>query len=282
MRPVHRVSVVSQTHTHEVMFGETEVRKRFRSWDDGEAEREWACLNLLANHAPGVAPRPLRREIADDGAPVVVMERLHGTPLGGGSLTPVQTGSLGRALRRLYDVPLDAVAAFGITERRGGPSTAPASILEWLREPYEFSACQDPGLVEEALGSALAWLEDGGGLPSPHLAALGIADLNPANVIWDGHACRLIDFEDAGLSDPAFELADHVEHLAGRLGQVYDSEALIEAVGLSDDEHERMGLYRPLWSAFWLAMLLPGNGGFRRNPPGTTEAQARHLLAYLG
>jgi len=29
-------------------------------------------------------------------------------------------------------------------------------------------------------------------------------------------------------------------------------------------------------------MLLPGNGGFRRNPPGTTEAQATHLLALLG
>jgi hypothetical protein len=37
-------------------------------------------------------------------------------------------------------------------------------------------------------------------------------------------------------------------------------------------------VYRALWASFWLAILLPGNGGFRRNPQGTTEAQAGHLL----
>ena len=43
-----------------------------------------------------------------------------------------------------------------------------------------------------------------------------------------------------------------------------------------------MAAYRPLWAAFWLAMLLPGNGGWRRNPPGTTEAQAVHFMALAG
>jgi hypothetical protein len=28
-------------------------------------------------------------------------------------------------------------------------------------------------------------------------------------------------------------------------------------------------------------MLLPGNEGWRRNPAGTTEAQARHLMGLL-
>ena len=36
-----------------------------------------------------------------------------------------------------------------------------------------------------------------------------------------------------------------------------------------------MAAYRPLVGAFWLAMLLPGNGAWRRNPRGTTEAQCR-------
>jgi thiamine kinase-like enzyme len=114
------------------------------------------------------------------------------------------------------------------------------------------------------------------------LVALGISDLNPANVLWDGEACRLVDFEDGGLTDPAYELADHTEHLAGRLAGVYDRSALVRAVGLSADERARMDAYRPLWAAFWLAMLLPGNGGFDRNPRGTTEAQAAHLLDLLG
>lgn len=271
---------MAQTHTHDLVLGDAEVRKRFLSWSDGEVDREWASLTLLADHAPGVAPRPLRRE-TEDGAPVVVMERLYGTPLGDAPLTPAQTEALGGALRRLYDVPLEAVAAAGITERRGGPSSARGSIREWLGGSYDLTECQDQSLVEHAIEAGLAWLDDGGDLPAPQLVAFGIADLNPTNVIWDGQTCRLIDFEDAGLTDPAFELADHIEHLAGRLGQVYDAEVLVHAVGLSADQRERMALYRLLWAAFWLAMLLPGNGGFRRNPPGTTEAQAKHLLGYL-
>ena len=110
---------------------------------------------------------------------------------------------------------------------------------------------------------------------------LGIADLNPANVLWDGERCRLVDFEDGGLSDPAYELADHVEHLAGRLTGVYDARPWSTRSGSTGPRGARFGAYRPLWAAFWLAMLLPGNGGWRRNPAGTTEAQARHLLALL-
>lgn len=59
-------------------------------------------------------------------------------------------------------------------------------------------------------------------------------------------------------------------------------DALVDAVGLARDERIRMAAYRPLWAVFWLIMLLPHNGGFRRNPPGTTELQARHVLEMLG
>jgi Ser/Thr protein kinase RdoA (MazF antagonist) len=270
-----------QTHTHDLTFTGTEVHKRYVSWDDGEAEREWACLTVLATHAPGVAPRPIRR-ISSGGGPVVVMERLPGRPLGDAPLTHAQTVALGGALRRLYDVPLDAVSAAGISERRYGPTTQQQTLTEWLGDSYHLTACLEPTLVAEAVGAASAWLARPDVLPEPHLVALGISDLNPANVLWDGDTCRLVDFEDGGLTDPAYELADHVEHLAGRLADVFDAEALVDAVGLSDAERERMRAYRPLWAAFWLAMLLPGNGGFRRNPPGTTEDQATRVLAMLG
>ncbi|MCY7401268.1 MAG: hypothetical protein LH477_09955 [Nocardioides sp.] len=43
-----------------------------------------------------------------------------------------------------------------------------------------------------------------------------------------------------------------------------------------------MAAHRPLWAAFWLWMLLPGNGSWRRNPRGTTEDQAAHFLALVG
>jgi Ser/Thr protein kinase RdoA (MazF antagonist) len=271
---------VVQTQTHHLTFTETEVHKRYVSWDRGEADREWGCLTLLADHAPGVAPLPLRRATYD-GGPVVVMERLFGQPLGGDPLTPAQTTALGFALRRLYDVPLEVVHAAGLSERLYGPTTQARDVTAWLSEPYDLGVCQDPKLVAKAVDEACTWLATPDNLPEPRLVALGISDLNPANILWDGDTCRLVDFEDGGLTDPAYELADHVEHIAGRLAGVFDRDALVGAVGLSAEERERMRDYRPLWAAFWLAMLMPGNGGFRRNPPGTTEVQATHLLALL-
>lgn len=281
---------MTQTQTHDLTFTATEVRKRYVRWDRGEADREWGCLTLLAEQAPGVAPRPLRRT-TDGDAPVVVMERLRGTALGGVPLTPAQTTSLGAALRQLYAVPHEAIVDAGITERLYGPSTLPRDVTEWLSGSYDLAQCQDAVVVEVAIGAALAWLDRVDVLPPTQLVALGISDLNPANIIWDGQTCRLVDFEDGGLTDPAYELADHTEHIAGRLGRpgrtspvarrILDPEALVDAVGLSREQRERTQRYRPLWAAFWLAMLLPGNSGFRKNPPGTTEAQAQHLLELL-
>jgi Ser/Thr protein kinase RdoA (MazF antagonist) len=268
------------SQTHDVRFTDTEVRKTFLSWADGEADREWRCLRVIAEHAPGIAPQPLRQETTD-GHPVVIMQRLPGEPLGGTPLTDAQTASLGRTLRHLYDIPPEHVTAAGIGERRFGPSTLPPALSAWLDEPHDLSPCQNPAQVRDAIEATREWLARPDVLPATRLVALGIADLNPANILWDGQTCRLVDFEDGGLTDPAYELADHVEHLAGRLAGVFDPTALATAAGFSDDEWDRMTAYRTLWAAFWLVMLLPGNGGFRRNPPGTTEVQAAHLLTLI-
>ena len=139
--------------THHLTFTETEVRKRYASWQRGEPDREWACLTLLAAHAPGVAPTPLRRETDPDGAPVVVMERLSGDPLGAAPLTAAQTSSLGRALRLTYDVPLDAVLRSGVPERLYGPSALPKKVSEWLSDSPDLAPCQDSRLVRRGIDS---------------------------------------------------------------------------------------------------------------------------------
>ncbi len=266
-----------QTHTHELTFTGAEVRKRFVSWAHGEADREWMMLTLLATHSPGLAPLPLSRGY-DDGAPVVVMTRLPGKPLGDEPLTAEQARELGRVLRQLWEVPVTAARALGMTERRGGPTAQTSLVAESLSAAYDLGLCQDPTLVERGIEAALRWLADGD-LPEPRLTCVGIADLNPANVIWDGSRCRLVDFEEGGLTDQAYEMADHIEHLAGR--GVFDPESVLDAFEPTDDERERVAAYRPLAAAFWLAALLPGNGGWRRNPQGRTEAQAEHLLTLL-
>ncbi len=266
-----------QTHTHELTFTGAEVRKRFVSWAHGEADREWMMLTLLAEHSPGLAPLPLSRAHTD-GAPVIVMERLPGHPLGDGPLSADQTHQLARALRRLWAVPVGAARARGVRERHNGPAVQVSLVVESLGAPYDVRRCQEPALVRRAVDATLAWLADGD-LPEPQLTAVGIADLNPANALWDGSRCRLVDFEEGGLTDPAYEMADHIEHLAMR--GVLEPEALLDALEPTDDEWERAVNYRPLAAAFWLATLLPGNGGWHRNPPGTTEAQAERLLTLL-
>lgn len=267
-----------QTSTHGLTIEETEVRKEFVAHHEEQAEREWASLVLLAELAPGLAPRPLRRE--DGETPVIVMERIPGEPLAPRPLTTLQTQALGASLRRLYDVPVDVAREAGIGPRRYGAAEHAQVMVEWLADDHDLGECLDPVLVGEAVEAARAYVA-APPVPEPRLTAFGIADLNPANVLWDGRTARLLDFEDGGLSDPAYELADHVEHLGSRLPGVYDVQALPGAAGLDDEARERMAAYRPLWAAFWLAMLLPGSGGWRRNPRGTTEGQARHFLALV-
>jgi thiamine kinase-like enzyme len=105
---------------------------------------------------------------------------------------------------------------------------------------------------------------------------------NLDNVLWDGEACRLVDFEEFGVSDIAYELADVLEHASSRLGRRYvDPDALISTIGLTAVQLDRLASYRALMASFWLVMLLPGNGGFTRNPPGSTEDQAAHMLTLI-
>lgn len=44
--------------THDVTVVGRRVVKHYRSWDEGEPEREWAGLTLLHRFAPGWLPSP--------------------------------------------------------------------------------------------------------------------------------------------------------------------------------------------------------------------------------
>jgi Ser/Thr protein kinase RdoA (MazF antagonist) len=208
------------------------------------------------------------------------MGRLPGAPLGGAPLTAPQVAAVGEALARLHAVPATHAAHLG--ERISGPSTMASAVAGGLADDADLGPCRDPGLVAEAVTAARAWLA----APDVALAAdadpvLSQADGNPANLIWDGERVRLLDFEDSGLSDRAYEVADLVEHAATRLPRLASAEALAAATGLPDESRPRLLACRRLFACFWLGMLLPGGRGFDRNPPGSTEDQARHLLALL-
>lgn len=141
----------------------------------------------------------------------------------------------------------------------------------------------DPALIRAAVLSAREWVsideKDVDRIVDPVIAR---GDGNLDNALWDGVICRLVDFEEFGVSDIAYELADVLEHASCRLGRFLEPEALLAHFDLTASQERRLASFRTMMATFWLVMLLPGNGGFRRNPAGSTEDQARHVLDLLG
>ena len=113
-------------------------------------------------------------------------------------------------------------------------------------------------------------------------AVLGQGDGNLANFLWDGGQVRIVDFEDSGPSDRAFELAVLVEHLSAWPGARLDTGPFLARFRLTGQEKARLTECRRLLALFWLLMLLPGGPASTRNPPGTLSLQASRLLTLLG
>jgi hypothetical protein len=153
-------------------------------------------------------------------------------------------------------------------------------LRSWIAEPF-------PALsptVGVALSAVSSWL----GSSEVRFLARPLAervftqaDGNLSNFLWDGARCRVVDFEDSGVSDPAYEAADLIEHVSAWLPGLVDGDALVEALGFSRAQRTRLVGFRRLMAVFWLMMLLPGNPGHHRNPPGSTERQAEHVLELL-
>ncbi|TMR11201.1 aminoglycoside phosphotransferase [Nonomuraea turkmeniaca] len=118
---------------------------------------------------------------------------------------------------------------------------------------------------------------------SPFPPVLGMTDGNRANYLWDAGSgeIRIVDWEDSGTSDRAFELAEVTEHISRVDGHLDDDE-LLACLDLTAAEAARVHDFRRLIALSWLYMLGPGGPFAARNPPGTLERQAERVLALLG
>lgn len=262
--------------THGIEPASRSVTKRFPEQERELCEREWRALELLAAHAPGLAPEPLRLDAAAV-RPSVVMSRLPGEPLRGAPLTEQKVKALAVAVRRLHAaVPPDVLDALPL---RPGHQR---EIIAWIRvRAAAASHTSLPDVVRRALGSGLAWLA-GSGLEDtgwPDFAPVfGPGDGNLANYLWDGHRVRVVDFEASGRSDRAFELAEITEHVASWVEHPLDVGLFLEQFDLTAAEAARMQDCRRLLALVWLFLLAFDEG---RNPPGTAERQAERLSHLL-
>lgn len=267
--------------THEVRIDRARriVVKRFRSDHRGEPIREWTALSLLARFAPGLAPAPVSADL-NCPFPVITMSWLPGTELSAVAVTPARTGALAEALDQLWrSVP---------SIHRQFPAAVapkPAAFTHQVHEMLAASpALGDDPAVARSRAAATAWLEYAG-LESPGRAGrdavLGHGDPCLANYLYDGNRVRLVDFEDSGPSDRAFELAILTEHISAWSDARLDADDFLAMFDLTRAEQSRVRDFRRLAALYWLIMLRPGGPSSTRNPPGTLERQADRLLGLL-
>jgi Ser/Thr protein kinase RdoA (MazF antagonist) len=247
------------------VIGPDLITKTYVSWERDQHRREWAALRHLHRYSPGLAPEPVTADLEAD-PPTLVMTRVPGTPLSGRP-APDQMNSLIAAIHSLWGVPAPTDAVVGRW----------CDDLPYARRFTGAPRPEDP-LVAAAYDAACAWWSG----PDPALLAtmpsdtvLGHRDPNLDNHLWDGSRVRIVDFEDAALSDPATELALLAEHMSAR---ALDVDALCAEF---DVDPVRLRAVRRVFAMFWLWLLRPGGPAARRNPPGTDHAQARRLLDLL-
>jgi hypothetical protein len=253
------------------------VVKRYVDSARGEPAREWRALRLLAEHAPGLAPEPLQADL-DAAPPVVEMSLLPGVPLGDARPTREQESALVRALGQLWQsVPVDRVVA--VAGEYGNEAQLVREVSDLIRADPDMGA--DP-LIQAAYAAGLDWLTWAAAVssdPAGRQPVLGQGDGNLANFLWDGERVRIVDFEDSGVSDRAFELALIVEHISAWLGAGLRSERFTQAFDLTPAERTRLADCRRLAALTWLLFLRPGSTASERNPAGTLRLQAERLLA---
>ncbi|GAA1613248.1 hypothetical protein GCM10009733_006680 [Nonomuraea maheshkhaliensis] len=266
--------------THSLDIGDDVVVKRYTSWGRGEPQREWEALTLLAEHAPGLAPAPVEAAL-DAHPPMIVMSRLPGRVLRGQHATGEQVQAMAAALRRLHQIPIEVVE--DVEPAPWGPAAAVAKTRAWARKQPDLGA--DP-LVLEAFRAGVAWLASTAPdqlVTNPLPPVLGLADGNRANYLWDDHErrVRLIDWEDSGRSDRAFELGEVTEHIS-RIDGALDAEQLLDHIDLTPGEAERVLGFRRLIALGWFLQLGPDGPATAHNPVGTLERLGERVLHLLG
>ncbi|WP_433241423.1 aminoglycoside phosphotransferase family protein [Streptosporangium sp. CA-135522] len=264
--------------THDIELLADLVIKRFRSRERGEPEAEWRALTLLAEYAPGLAAHPVHAGLPAE--PVIAMSRLPGVPLRGQILDRRQLTAVVEAITALHTA-VPARVLEGLALRHGHAAQVVDLVRGWCAEPSFHDL--DPG-VAEALAAGQEWLELTGDeiAGDPGTPVFGMGDGNLANYLWDGSRIRLVDFEESGRSDRAFELAEVTEHVSAWVDTGLDASALLGHFALTATEARRLRECRRLLALTWLIMLMHDDPDHPRNPPGTVERQAVRLLTHLG
>ncbi len=232
--------------------GTRQCIKLYRVDDRRRAEREWQSLSLLHQSNIRIAPQPFWSDVLSD-VPAVGMEYIDGVPLSQQAVGHYEMLCLAKTLQQLYAIT---------PERCDYPYVAIGRACERLEKLSLWSQQLDTFKLHP-LGSTIRdllhqWPLDKDAtilcLPAPPVFSSG--DPNLANCLWDGSSIQCVDFEYAGWSDLAFELADLLEGLFAR--QISDTcwELFLEQFDLAaPDIQARFSSARRLCAMYWIFLL---------------------------
>ncbi|MFC8128537.1 phosphotransferase [Streptomyces sp. NPDC057302] len=209
------------------------------------------------------------------------MSRLAGVAMRGWELRDEQVKALAEAARKLHAaVPADTLQEVPI--RPGQQSDLIGHLIVWAGAARPKAS---DGPVALAMDRGLDWLARSGldtdaALDVPQVFGPGDASL--ANYLWDGSRVRVVDFEDSGRSDRAFELAEITEHVGSWVEHPLDVPSFLRHFNLTATESARLEDCRRLLALVWLFLLnFDSQSAHAKNPVGTVERQADRLLALL-
>lgn len=222
------------------------------------AQKEWAALRLLEASGCDFAPRLIAcAEHAR--APAAALTLLPGNDLGNAVLKPQQLGALAETL-----CELDSVGKKQTAESVDS-NTATRLATLW-HEVQELPTATGTGymrtyvdrLALEAAGEArdlwARWARslDVKLLEQPAPAVFSRGDPNLANCLWDGVRMRIVDYEYAGLSDRAFDLADLIEHPQSRNTPEEGWHMFVDLFRMPAWEMRRLEAARRMLAMFWV------------------------------
>ncbi|GGU50313.1 hypothetical protein GCM10010211_13250 [Streptomyces albospinus] len=288
MDPAREPTGAVRWSTHDVALHPDRVVKRFRVEEGpGPYVRERRALTLLAGRAPGVAPVLLGAHdpVAAADPPALEMSRLPGVPLRGNPLGERQLTAWAQAVRTVHSA-LPSAELARLPLRHGHERETVRRVRAWYARLPDRRAAP---AVRRALRAGAEWLDGSGlgapdappGIPPDVPAVFGAGDGNSANYLWDGHRVRVVDFEESGRSDRAYELAEIVEHVASWVPCPFDAAAFLHRFPLTPAEAARLRDCRTLLALVWVFLLADDDPAHPRNPPGTAERQARRLRRLL-
>ncbi len=260
-------------------------------------EREYAAMKRLSALEGVPVAVSADARAAGLNAPVLIYEKLPGSPLESAGITRVDLDLLLGIMIRVHGIrdPGDPVLA-----GPAGPS-CPEDCLRYMDETLRAlsasAAMNDPSfrrtvdrLLDLRRGLDLMDLRPGLWTDAPPVLCHG--DLRPANVIKeDPDRVALVDWEHAGIMDPIYEVAGFFWHPeSAGLGTGLREEAIAGYCERSADPNAsgKMEVYQAILPVQWCVRVLSLIEGYGRqavqpwNEPRPLEALREDLERYIG